>query len=578
MEDIHEPLEAYRDELKEAFEKNAEEAFEQLSSQSEVDAEANRATCKKIYKTSHLTDIHSTKLLWMKVLMWSVIAVGAILLFFPLYQDSLFPSLSKIDSTSLYLIAGSCIVAGIVLIFVSLVFVQRKIEDMKEELGKLNAELKSLMEEARLQMAPLNNLFSWDIPVKLIEKTVPSIHFDPFFNAARLTELQNEFGYNGFLNEDSSVIFAHSGDVKGNPFVIATVKKFYMGTEIYTGYKTIYWTEYEEDDDGHTERVEYSETLSASVEKPCPKYETKTFLLYANEAAPNLNFSREPEGLAENTAFTGFKKWRKRRKLERFSRDLKDESNYTMMANKEFEVMFNSSDRDNEVEYRLLFTPLAQNAMLKLIKDREVGYGDDFSMVKSKMINVVLPEHLKCFDLNTDPTRFQGWNYDAVKAKFINFNNQYFKEIYFAFAPLLSIPLYQQTRTRKEIYGEKLLNSSSFWEWEALANFEGEDKFADPGSVTDNILKTKLIRERKDGSKDIRVTAHGFYGYECEDSEEVLGGDGNFHTVYIDWIDYDPVSMDTDITIKEMPEVEKDIARSEAYSTDDLRRKILIER
>lgn len=578
MEDIHEPLEAYRDELKEAFEKNTEEAFGQLSSRSGVDAEANKATCKKIYKTSHLIDIHSAKLLWMKVLMWSVIAVGAVLLFFPLYQDSLFPSLSMIDSTSLYIIAGSCIVAGIVLIFVSLVFVQRRIEDMKEELGKLNAELKSLMEEARMQMAPLNSLFSWDIPVKLIEKTVPSIHFDPFFNAARLTELQNEFGYNGFLNEDSSVIFAHSGDVKGNPFVIATVKKFYMGTEIYTGYKTIYWTEYEEDDEGHTERVEYSETLSASVEKPCPKYETKTFLLYANEAAPNLNFSRKPEGLAENTAFTGFKKWKKRRKLERFSRNLKDESNYTMMANKEFEVMFNSSDRDNEVEYRLLFTPLAQNAMLKLIKDREVGYGDDFSMVKSKMINVVLPEHLKCFDLNTDPVRFQGWNYDAVKAKFINFNNQYFREIYFAFAPLLSIPLYQQTRTRKEIYGEKLVNSSSFWEWEALANFEGEDKFAAPDSVTDNILKTKLIRKRKDGSKDIRVTAHGFCGYECEDSEEVLGGDGNYHTVYIDWIDYDPVCMDTDITIREMPEVEKDIVRSEAYSTDDLRRKILIER
>ena len=576
MEDIHEPLEAYRDELKEAFRKNTEEAFGKMADRSGVDAEANRETCAKIYATSRRIDSHSSKLAWMKILMWSATAAGAALALFPAYQEKFCAGLPVLDGSYRYLIVGCAIALGIALILLSLLFVRKKIEGIQEELDGLNLQLKTLMAEAKAQMAPLNSLFSWDIPVKLIEKTVPYIHFDPYFNAARLTELQNEFGYTGFLNKDASVIFAHSGEVKGNPFVIASVKKFHMGTEVYTGYKTIYWTEYETDENGHRQRVERSETLSASVVKPCPRYEMRSFLLYANEAAPNLSFSRKPEGLAGDSAFSGFRKWRKRRKLERFSRDLTDESDYTMMANREFEVMFNSSDRDNEVEYRLLFTPLAQNAILKLLKDNEVGYGDDFSVVKSKMINVVFPEHLEGFNLDTDPERFQGWNFDAMKANFLHFNEEYFKEIYFAFAPLLSIPLYQQTRTRKAIYGEKLLNSSSFWEWESLANFEGEDRFAAPDSLTDNILKTKLLCETEGGEKKIRVTAYGFSGTDCVDSEEVFGGDGRFHTVYIDWVRYDPVSHDTDISIQEKPETDKEIIRENEYATDRLRRKILI--
>lgn len=575
MEDIHEPLELYRDELKEAFSKNTEEAFAQMANRSGVDVAANRETCKKIYAVSRRIDEHSGKLSLMKVLMWLSGVAGAALVLFPFYRDEVFAYLPPLDETYLILIAGAAIATGIALLLVALLCIRKKVGQMEEELGKLEAELKELMKTARAQMAPLNSLFSWDIPVKLIEKTVPNIHFDPFFNAARLTELQEEFGYTGFLNHDSSVIFAHSGDVKGNPFVIATVKKFHMGTKIYTGYKTIYWTEYGVDEKGQRHSVQRSQTLSASVVKPCPEYETMTFLLYANEAAPNLSFSREPEGLSENSAFTGFKKWIKRRRLERLSRNLQDESDYTMMANREFEVMFNSSDRDNEVEYRLLFTPLAQNTIMKLIRDREVGYGDDFSMLKSKMINVVLPGHLKSFNLDTDPERFKGWNFDAIKANFINLNAHYFKEIYFAFAPLLSIPLYQQTRTRKEIYGEKLLGSSSFWEWESLANFEGEGKFAAPDSITDNILKTRLMSEGNDGEKRIRVTAHGFSGTACVDSAQVFGGDGHLHTVYIDWTRYDPTEQDTDIHIREMPDSDKDIIRSDSYSTDDLRRRIL---
>lgn len=247
-----------------------------------------------------------------------------------------------------------------------------------------------------------------------------------------------------------------------------------------------------------------------------------------------------------------------------------------MMSNSDFEVLFNTKDRDNEVEYRMLFTPLAQTALMKLMKDRTEGFGDDFSVLKRKMINVVFPEHLQSFNIDTDPQRFMGHRLESVRQNFIRANEEYFREIYFAFAPLLSIPLYQQTRTRKEIYGEDLIRSSSFWEWESLANFEGETRFAHPASITDNILKAGFLHDTATGGKVIEVTANGFSGTERVDYVSVYGGDGRFHDVPVEWIQYTPVSRSTHVSIVEMPDRDKTVIREDSYPVEKFRRKILI--
>lgn len=578
MDDIYEPLERYRDELKDTFRKNTEEAFAEMERIAGVDAAANRAVCAKIDATQWKINRHRSDLGWMKFLRACAIVLGAGLLVSPAFHDVIreeWLAGTSVDQYSALILTGAA-VAGIALIVLAFTALKKKVGEMSKDLEELEAAHRELVDEAERQMAPLNALFSWDIPAKLIEKTVPSIHFDPYFNAARLEQLCSEFGYNGFLNTDSSVLFAHSGDIKGNPFVIANVRKFRMGTKVYTGYRTIYWTEYETDEKGNRHAVTRSETLSASVEKPCPEYGNSTFLLYANEAAPNLNFSRTPEGLDGDSMFTGIRRNIKRRSLERYSRKLDDESDYTMMANRDFEVLFNTKDRDNEVEFRLLFTPLAQTSLLHLMHDRTEGFGDDFSVLKRRMINVVYPEHLQRFDIDTDPTRFMGYRLETVRQNFIRVNEEYFREIYFAFAPLLSIPLYQQTRTRKEIYGEKLMRSSSFWEWESLANFEGEARFAHPSSITGNILKTRFIRDGKEGEKIIQVTANGFSGTERVDYVSVYGGDGGFHDVPVEWVQYNPVSQSTPVSIVEMPEKDKAVIREDNYPVEKFRRKILI--
>ena len=132
------------------------------------------------------------------------------------------------------------------------------------------------------------------------------------------------------------------------------------------------------------------ETLRAYVNKPKPIYSTETYLVYGNEAANHLRFSRMPSCI-NSLDEKGIEKYvRKHEKdLTKLSEKAqKNGGNYTPLGNSEFELFFGGLDRDNEVEYRLLFTPLAQKSMLQVLKSK-VGYGDDFKFIKDKGLNVI---------------------------------------------------------------------------------------------------------------------------------------------------------------------------------------------
>lgn len=275
--------------------------------------------------------------------------------------------------------------------------------------------------------------------------------------------------------------------------------------------------------------------------------------MYGNDAAPNLSFSRQPSGLTgkDGELWSSIrKKWRLSR-LKAYSRNLEDDSNFTLMNNHEFETWFHAKDRDNEVEFRLLFTPVAQTQMLNLMKDTKVGYGDDFTFIKQKKVNVLFSKHLAEASIDTDPSLFYNWDYDAAAAFFTSFNERYFKDAYFALAPLLSIPLYQQMRTHEEIWKGVLDGSpSSFWEHESVANYYGEDKFAHPSCITRSLLKTEVV-QRENGENTISVTAYGYRGEERIDYEEVYGGDGKWHEVAVPWTEYLPVQKTSDMYLSE---------------------------
>ena len=566
IEDVYEPLARYRDEFRQKFAALAREKFNELTQKSNVDVRANRALVGEIKALQAEADSASSRKTccgWLMALGF-IGAVGALV-------GAI--ATSESDPTAWgWCIAG--IVAGAALGCAMIPCFNAA----AKRLSGLKSKIASKKEEAWKQMDPLNRLYTWDMTVKLVEAAVPRLKFDQYFTADRLASLHRQFGWDDSFNDGKSMIFAQSGVVNGNPFVFGHYLDMEWGEKTYEGTKRISWTEWERGSDGKRRLVRRHETLRAYVTKPIPVYSEQKLLVYGNDAAPNLSFSRQPSGLTgKDGALFGSlrKKWRLSR-LKAYSRNLEDESNFTLMGNHEFETWFHAKDRDDEVEFRLLFTPVAQTQMLNLMKDTTVGYGDDFTFIKQKKVNVLFSKHLNEATIDTDPSHFRSWDYDAAAETFQSFNERYFKDVYFALAPLLSIPLYQQTRTHDEIWKEVLgREASSFWEHEAVANYYGEDKFKHPSCITRSILKTQVVRQ-EDGESTVAVTAHGYSGEERVDHERVRGGDGNWHDVPVRWIEYLPVQRTSNMCLCEgVAPSEAFKCRAAAAQESALRRSIL---
>ena len=540
---VLEPLPLYRDVYRDAFATNAEKFFDDLVVKSGVDAEANGKTVADIRKTeAALASEEAARNGWGWGIGLSAIAalagvLGSADAFTTGGESAVIAALAALAAIASALLFGVCI--------------PRRRAHAKAA-DELRARVEGQKAEAWSQMAPLNTLFDWDAPARIIERTVPLIRFDPFFTQGRLGELHDAFGWSDAFNENKSVLGAHSGEINGNPFVFARLLQMEWGSKTYSGSRTVSWTETERDSEGKPRVVRRYQTLTATVTKPIPEYSQDILLIYGNDAAPNLRFTREPTGLssAPDGFFTRMRMRHDIRALEKFSRNLDDEHGYTIMGNREFEALFQTKDRTDEVEYRMLFTPLAQKQMLALLKDREIGYGDDFSFVKAHRINVIRASHLAQSDLDANPAKFTDYDFQAVRGKFLDFCGRFFKSTWFALAPLLSIPLYSQTRTHENIYRDVLDHRSCFWEHEALANFMGEDRFRNPQSVTRNILKTRVVG--RDGEvASIDVTASGFRVEHRVDTVVVVARNGVPYKVDVPWDDYIAVSRTTSISAKE---------------------------
>ena len=212
---------------------------------------------------------------------------------------------------------------------------------------------------------------------------------------------------------------------------------------------TITWTEYDYVDGKRVARTR-TQVLTASVVKPKPFFNEGTRLIYGNEAAPQLSFSREPshaermdEDDLERHVRRGSRKIRRKAKKN-------SAKGFTEMGNEEFDVLFGALDRDNEVEFRLLFTPLAQKNLLTLMKGGS-PFGDDFAFDKDKCINIIRSEHSQNWDFESPSERYFTYDVDLCKDLFVKLNTEDFKHIFFDLAPLLSIPLYQQHKPHEYI-------------------------------------------------------------------------------------------------------------------------------
>lgn len=549
MEKINTPVESFQSYFKQTHHENIVNFFDKMVEMSKIDIDANRLTNKKITENDKRIAGNEKAIKWQKIfktfaIILMIISVLAIVF-----------CVIKFNFNWVVVLAVGLIGFSIFIIIKT----KKRLDELYNIEGKLLKISKKLHAEAEKQMRPLNNLLYKNYNTELFTKTIPLVQFDETFLYKRLYYMEDKFGFNAAedeFNMEKSTLFVQSGEIKGNPFFIRDNLQHTMGTKVYEGSLRISWETIEKDSSGNVKTVNHSQTLYASVEKPCPYYFTLSSLVYANETVDRLSFSRQPSNIHEL----------KERKVERFikkkSKDIRKMAEYstlkggtfTALGNNEFDALFYAIDRDNEAQFRLLFTPFAQLQLTKILKDNSVGYGDDFVYEKRKKITYIYPKHLNHATLNVQDDYFVGINYDLMRENFITYHNSYFKEVFFTFAPLFAVPLYMQHQPHEYIYKDSYKSYFSFYQHEMVVNCINIDEFEHPTSVTPNIVKTSLVKSS--GNVDtISVTTWGYRTEERIDYESVYGGDGMWHDVPVHWDKYIKVTRERKIEVKDSADV-----------------------
>ena len=551
--DLLEPISFYKQQLKDAFHDNGEEYFKKLTEKAGTDVEANRDACKKYYAECSTIATLNKQLggskglkgffIFLIILCALAIVIPLVLTFtvtdFPLLVSILVP------------IAGA---GGIVGLIFGIINQNKKIKKLNEVIAQHQKIANDYKAKAEASMASLNKLFESNMAIGLMSKTTPVVDLDLEFDPEKYSYLHDKYGYETSNKKNESILFVQSGNILGNPFIIERTYNQNMVNHTYTGTLTISWTERVSDGKGGYRTVYRTQTLTANVTAPVPNYWVSTTLVYGNGAAPDLSFSRSPTGHG-NDDDKELEKYVKKfdKDLDKkVAKDLKDGgASFTRLHNEEFEALFNALDRDNETQFRLLFTPLAQKNMVNLIRDKEkVGYGDDFSFRKRKQLNYIGSGHLNASKmLDYGPENIRHFDYDVCHKNFITYCDQYCREIYFALAPLISIPLYQQHKTREYIYDGKFGHNITQAEAESAANKHDWNLFKHPATRSVGVILKSRFERVNSTIDECVITAHSFSGTDRVTYVSVYGGDGKYHQVPVHWVEYNPISKDTAFAI-----------------------------
>ena len=501
---IYNPQEEYDNKFKSLHADNTNKFFNDLVSRSGVDIEANRRTVKE-----HNAFMESLKKLKKKLFWWKFLRVL------------------------------TCIT--IVLIPLVILKINPKIKALRGEIELADKKIAELLALAHTQMAPLNALFTDRDALKIIETTIPMLSFAPCFSVEQEANMRINYDFDDQSNAEQSTVDVLAGGYNENPFLFENRVIHKMGMETYHGSKTIYWTETYRGSDGKTHTRTRSQTLYASVTKPKPFYRSQVLLNYCAQGGPELSFTRDATNLDEKSEkeIDRYVKKGEKKLKKKTDEALKENKDFISMSNTDFEVLFDALDRTDEVQFRTLFTPLAQTNMVDLIRS-QTGYGDDFHFIKQKRTNRIISEHSQGRAVNLHPSEYISYAFDVIKESFIGKNIKFFKDVYFDFAPIWAIPIYQERPVHSLHPIPDYEQKYSYKECEALANRIGKQFVVHPQTKTQAILKASFVGHRN-GVDEITVTASSYDMIPRVDFIPVLGGDGRMHSVPVPWDDYIPL-------------------------------------
>ena len=547
-QDLLEPRKAY-ERIKGEHIENATKYFDKLAEVAETDIEANAITVRKYYETmDQIKD--ADKIRSKKKSQRGAFIFLTILAIITAIVMGVMIGLKTIPIWAAILSIVACVALAVFLIVYIVKKINPIIKKQNEVIARLQKQADALKAEAFEQMRTLNNSYDWNMQVDVLNETVPLFHMDKYFDVEKYTYLNQKFGL-GEEDEHHSTLYVQSGNILGNPYLIEKGRVQYMGTKTYEGHLTITYTVRVPNGKGGYTTSTVTQTLTAHVTKPCPYYDLRTSLIYGCEAAPKLQFSRSP------TFKSGSNEKETKKFIEHGSKQIEKKAikeiskTFTPIGNMEFETMFNALNRNDEMQFRLLFTPLAQRNMCDLIKQKE-PYGDDFVFIKDRMLNLIRTKHSQNFDYSGDPDMFIDFDYNKARKKFIDYNDAFLRNFYFDMAPLMCIPLYHQYPTDEYIFEKKFAYNVTSYETESIANSFNPDRFMPENCATQLILKSKFVKTH--GKADlVNITAHGFRTVEHIDYVNVLGGDGKLHAVPVHWLEYIAVQKTTPMEVQYQP-------------------------
>ena len=513
---IYEPLEAYENKLRALHLENTETFLRQLVARSGVNVEENRKTVSEYDNLSASLKKLRKKLGWRRF--WRVLMCISLILI-PLVITKMTPL----------------------------------IRQLRKEIEEGDAKAAELLAQAQRQMEPLNRLFTdWDA-INIIQTTVPRMSFHPYFSARQEEDMRVNYDFQSWNDAECTALDVLAGEYNENPFLFENRRVHTMGMETYYGYKTITWTETYRDSQGKLQRRTRSETLQASVTKPKPYYNTQVVLHYCTQGGPELSFTRDATHLHQKNE-KAIERYVKRgeKRLQRLSdQAVRENDDFTSMSNTEFEVLFDALDRSDEVQFRTLFTPLAQTNMVNLLLSK-TGYGDDFNFLKTKRTNTIMSQHSQGRAIKLLAAEYPSYSYDIIEKNFVEKNTEFFKAVYFDFAPLLAIPAHQErpVHSLKPIPDRSRISSQK--EGEALANMVPDKHIVHPNTKTQAILKSGFVGS-ENNADEVSITAYSYDIAERVDVVSVHGGDGRWHNVNVPWQEYLPLEAENHFYITEKP-------------------------
>ena len=539
---IYFPYKEY-DVLKPKLHDRALKYFEELSKKAKVDETLNKKHVKDYEEQLSKQESVNKSLSKAKAAL-TVSIVFTVLLFIAAFI-LVFASLINFEKLWwLLIISGVCFLIAIGLVVLIIVKLSKDVKKGNKRLSEEKAISQKLLNICYKDMEVLNSLFDYNIPLRMVDDAIDIIEIDENVGNVRLSDLVHNYGFKLEADKSGTTLGAISGVMLNNPFVLIKDEYRSMINKTYTGSIVVTVRVRRTDSKGRSYITHEPQTLTATSVHPAPSYNSNTQLFYACDAAPHLTFSRGPSKASSMDEKAREKYVRSHIKdiIKQSDEAIKKgKSNFTPTGNDHFDVFFGANNRDNEIEFRLLYNSLAQQNTMKVITSPS-PFGDDFSFTKKKKINIISSGHSMIFNYFVSPSYYSSYSIEKAKNTFVNYVDDYFKNLYFDFVPLLSIPEYQIYKGHP-LDKNKYEHNYSMIEEEVMANHLNKENFRPKGSDSLQEIILSFKDAKRVGNIDIvSINASSFATFPETDYVPRMARDGVTHLVPVHWTRYDEIS------------------------------------